>query len=405
MSVQIRPISADEIEAFLGAISIPFGFDATPEALARFRDVFEIERMQAAVDGRQIVATFGALTTQMTVPGNILPLAATTVVTVLPTHRRQGIFRNLMTDHLAELHQKKEPLAALWASESSIYGRFGYGPASEKSVVKLEKPYAQMQEPVEIAGTMRLVDRAEAQQLFPAIYEAVAPHRPGMLTRSENWWKSRVLRDPEYMRRGATAHRRVLHVRDGRPVGYLIYRTRADLQRGGSEVQVIELFGIDVAAEESLWQFVFGIDLTTTIDHWNQPVDDPLRWWLEQPRRLERKIEDGIWLRVIDVAAALAGRKYSSPGSLVLRVRDEHCPWNNGVWQLEVDGDGTARCRASNAEPELELTAYALGMVYLGGHRFAALAKAGLITGSSEAIRLADVLFSWEPLPFCPDFF
>jgi predicted acetyltransferase len=405
MSVHIRPISVDEIEAFLVAISIPFGFDVTPEALARFRDVFEIERMQAAVDGEQIVATFGALTTQMTVPGSILPLAATTVVTVLPTHRRRGIFRNLMTAHLAELHQRNEPLAALWASESSIYGRFGYGPACEKSVVKLEKPYAQMHEPVEVAGTMRLVERAEAQQLFPSIYEAVARHRPGMLTRSENWWKNRVFRDTESMRRGATTHRRVLHVRDGRPVGYLIYRTRADLQRGGSEVQVIELFGIDVAAEKSLWQFVFGIDLTTTIDHWNQPVDDPLRWWLEQPRRLERKIEDGIWLRVVDVAAALAGRIYSCPGSLLLNVRDEHCPWNNGVWHLEVNDDRTARCRSSNAEPQLELSPDALGMVYLGGHRFTTLAKSGLITGSSDSLRRADALFSWEPLPFCPDFF
>jgi predicted acetyltransferase len=341
----------------------------------------------------------------MTVPGSILPLAATTVVTVLPTHRRRGIFRNLMTAHLAELHQRNEPLAALWASESSIYGRFGYGPACEKSVVKLEKPYAQMHEPVEVAGTMRLVERAEAQQLFPSIYEAVARHRPGMLTRSENWWKNRVFRDTESMRRGATTHRRVLHVRDGRPVGYLIYRTRADLQRGGSEVQVIELFGIDVAAEKSLWQFVFGIDLTTTIDHWNQPVDDPLRWWLEQPRRLERKIEDGIWLRVVDVAAALAGRIYSCPGSLLLNVRDEHCPWNNGVWHLEVNDDRTARCRSSNAEPQLELSPDALGMVYLGGHRFTTLAKSGLITGSSDSLRRADALFSWEPLPFCPDFF
>jgi predicted acetyltransferase len=308
-------------------------------------------------------------------------------------------------DHLAELHQNKEPLAALWASESSIYGRFGYGPACEKSVVKLEKPYAQMHEPVEVAGTMRLVERAEAEQLFPSIYEAVAPHRPGMLTRSANWWTNRVFRDTEYMRRGATAHRRVLHVRDGRPVGYLIYRTRADIQRGGSEVQVIELFGIDVVAEKALWQFVFGIDLATSIDHWNQPVDDPLRWWLEQPRRLERKIEDGIWLRVVDVAAALAGRKYSCPGSLVLRVRDEHSPWNNGVWHLEVDGDGAARCRSSNAEPQLELSPGALGMVYLGGHRFTSLAKNGLIMGSSDSLRRADALFSWEPLPFCPDFF
>jgi predicted acetyltransferase len=405
MSVHIRPISADEIEAFLGTASVSFGFDATPEAIARFRDVFELERMRAAVDGEQIVATFGALTTRITVPGNVLPLAATTVVTVLPTHRRQGVFRRMMTEHLTELHQNKEPLAALWASESSIYGRFGYGPACEKVVAKLDKPYARLQEPVDIAGTMRIVEQVESQELFPAIYEAVAPSRPGMFARSEHWWKHHVLRDPEYLRRGGTAHRRVLHTRDGRNVGYAIYRTRADAARGGSEVQVIELIGRDEAAEKSLWQFLFGIDLSTAIDHWNLPIDDPLRWWLEQPRRLERKIEDGIWLRVIDVQTALAGRRYSCAGSLVLGISDEHCPWNTGTWQLDVDGDGVGRCRQANAAAELQLTPYALGMTYLGGHRFATLARSGLVTGSAEAIHRADALFACDPLPYCPDFF
>ena len=168
------------------------------------------------------------------------------------------------------------------------------------------------------------------------------------MTRNPEWWKQRVLRDPEYMRRGATAHRRVLYVRDGQPAGYVIYRTRMNLERMGSEIQVIELIGIDSAAEKALWQFVFGIDLATTIDFWNQSVDDPLCWWLEQPRRLERKVEDGIWLRVVDVAAALSGRRYSTAGSLTLHVRDEQCPWNEGGWQLTADKDGVARCAEPN---------------------------------------------------------
>jgi predicted acetyltransferase len=405
MSIQIRPVSADEIDAFLGAVSVPFGFDPTPEAIDRFRNVFELERMRAAVDGGQIVATFGTLTSRITVPGGVLPLGGTTIVTVLPTHRRRGVFRRMMTEHLAELHRNKEPLAALWASESSIYGRFGYGPACEKVVAKIEKPYARLQQPVDIAGTMKLVDREEAQRVFPTIYDAVAPSRPGLLARNENWWRQRVLRDPEYMRRGGTAHRRVLHVRDGQPAGYVIYRTRMDAERGGSEIHVLELIAIDAAAEQALWQFLFGIDLSTSIEFWNQSIDDPLRWWLEQPRRLERKVEDGIWLRVVDVAAALSGRRYSTAGSLILRVEDAHCPWNEGCWQLTVGQDGVARCQRSESDPEIELDAYALGMIYLGGHRFAALARSGLVTGEPEAIRRADALFSWDIMPTCADFF
>jgi predicted acetyltransferase len=405
MSVQIRPISADEVEAFERTAGVSFGFDPTTDASERFRTVFEIDRLRAAVDGEQIVATFGALTTRIAVPGNMLPVAATSVVTVLATHRRQGVLRALMTEHLAELHQNGEPLAALWSSESSIYGRFGYGPACERAIVKLDKTHARLREPVDIRGAMRLVEREEAQESFPAIYSSVAPHRPGLLERNADWWKYRILGDPEYMRRGATAHRRVLHVRDGIPAGYALYRTRADWERGTMEVKVIELIGVDPPAEKALWQYLFGIDLATSIDCWNLRVDDPLRWWLEQPRRLERKIEDGLWLRPVDVVVALAGRKYCAAGSLALRMRDALCPWNDGVWALEVDRQGNGHCERASVPPSLELTPETLGMVYLGGHRFATLARSGLISGSPEAIRQADVLFPSDPLPASPEYF
>jgi predicted acetyltransferase len=361
--------------------------------------------LRAAFDGDQMVATFGALSLRMTVPGNVLPVAGTTVVTVLPTHRRQGILRMLLTDHLAELHQTGEPLAALWASESSIYDRFGYGPASERAITRLEKSYARMREPVDIRGTMRLLDRAEAQQVFPEVYDVVACRRPGMTSRSESWWTHRTLSDPEYMRRGGTSHRRVLHVRDGRPAGYSTYRTRTDAEQGTTEVRVIELVGIDAAAEKALWQYLFGIDLATSIVQWNQPIDDQVRWWLEEPRRMERKVEDALWLRPVDVAATLAGRRYSCAGTLAIRMHDRLCPWNEGVWQVEADSNGVGCCRQADVEPEVELTPSALGMVYLGAHRFGTLARAGLVLGSPEALRRADALFTWDPLPWCQELF
>jgi predicted acetyltransferase len=405
MSVQFRPVDADEIETFLRSMGVPFGFDATPEAIDRFRNAFELDRTRAAVDGDQIVATFGALSVGITVPGGVLPLAGTTIVTVLPTHRRQGILRRMMVDHFADLHQRGEPLAALWASESSIYGRFGYGPACEKAVVKLDKSYARLREPVKIGGSMRLIDRNKACEILPPIYDAVATERPGLLVRKVDWWRHRVLRDPEYMRRGATALRHVVHHRDGSPVGYVLYRTRNLTDQVGFEVQVVELIGIDDRAEKALWQFLFGIDLSASFECWNQPIDYPLRWWLEHPRRLERKIEDGLWLRLIDVRRALASRRYSCPGSLALRVRDEQCPWNNGTWQLVVDKDGVGQCQPTNAEPDLDLSPQALGMTYLGGHRFTTLARGGLASGSQDAIRRADAIFNWDVLPTCTDFF
>ena len=217
MSVHIRPISAEELPMIQRNLGVVFGTDPTPGTVERFKHVFELDRLRSAFDGDEMVATFGAYSLELTVPGNRLPTAGTTVVSVLPTHRRQGIMRSLMTEHLAEVHEKGEPLAALWASESSIYGRFGYEPASEAAMMNLEKPFALMEQPTDIDGTMRLIDQAEALAAFPIVYDTVVLQRPGMFSRSEVWWQHRVLGDPEERRQGASAHRRVLHLRDGRP--------------------------------------------------------------------------------------------------------------------------------------------------------------------------------------------
>jgi predicted acetyltransferase len=259
--------------------------------------------------------------------------------------------------------------------------------------------------PVEIDGTLRMVERGEALEAFPAVYEAAVRGRPGMFARSPEWWRHRALSDPDAFRRGYTTHRRVLYLRAGRPAGYVIYRTRPDTDREGSEAQVVELVGVDVAAEKALWQFMFGIDLTSTITHWNLPVDDPLAWWLVEPRRLKRTLHDSLWVRPVDVRAALVGRGYSRAGSLKLRVRDDVCPWNEGTYRLESGDEGAARCTPCAGPAEIELSASTLGMIYLGGLRVRALARAGLITGAADCLSRAEAMFAWDPEPWCQELF
>ncbi len=143
----------------------------------------------------------------------------------------------------------------------------------------------------------------------------------------------------------------------------------------------------------------------TTISHWNLAVDDPLLWWVEQPRELNRKLGDAIWVRPVNVVEALNRRCYSATGRLVFRFRDELCPWNEGTFALTANIEGQGRCEKTESEPELELTPFALGAVYLGGHRLRVLAKAGLVTGTPQAIQLADALFSWDQAPWCQEIF
>lgn len=403
MSIEIRQPTADEMLLFHQAEGIPFGYDPIPEATERDLKIVDPERLRAAYDGSQIVATFGAFSLELTVPGGVAPTAGTTAVTVLPTHRRRGILRRLMEDHLLDVHERGEPLAALWASESSIYGRFGYGPAADIARTTLAKPYAVMAEPVDITGAVRFVDRDEAEATFPAIYAAVCRRRPGMFARSEVWWRHRRLDDPEFIRQGRTKHRRVLYERNGCALGYVMYRTQRSAE-GDLTVIVIDLTAAQPEAEKALWQFIFGIDLVTEIRAW-RPMDDPLLWWMEQPRRMERRIEDSLWIRPIDVVSALNRRQYSCPGSVVFRITDALCPWNEGVYRLDAGPSGKGECRRVDAAPACELTPFTLGAAYLGGRRFSALARVGLICGEPASLRQLDAMFAWEPLPFCGEVF
>ena len=310
--IVVRPLTEDELGTFLQTMSVPYGFDPTPERLDRFRYAFELSRLRAAFDARQMVATFGSLDLTLTIPGGMLSASGVTVVSVLPTHRRRGVLRAMMTQHLAEVHENGEALAVLWASESSIYGRFGYGPASQRALMKLEKPFARLSSlgrgQGDSHGDVRLVEVDEALQVFPAIYDQVARQRPGMFRRSPDWWQHRFLADLEFFRDGATVHRRALYVRQGQPAGYVVFRTKSDSTARPGELRVVELVGVDGDSQRALWQFLFGVDLIESLTYWNQPIDDPLLWWVEEPRRIQRRIEDALWVRTVDVPRA------STPG-------------------------------------------------------------------------------------------
>jgi predicted acetyltransferase len=405
MNLQYRPISADLLEDYFKATTVPFAFDFNEAGFERFSKVFEMPRMRAAFDGDSIVGTFATHSLQLTVPGGVVPTGGTSVVTVLPTHRRRGILRMMMTEHLREAYENGELLAGLWASESNIYGRFGYGPATDRILAKLEKPYAVMKHPVNIDDSLRIVDREEALELFSPLYEEIRATRPGMFSRREAWWRHRFLSDVENLRGGATAYRYIVHMRDDKPVGYLVFRVKAASVFAANTALIQELLAIDPAAEKALWQFVFGLDLVSEISCWNLPTDTPLRWWLADPRRMERIVQDGLWIRVVKVDAALSQRKYSAAGKVTFSIEDEQCPWNDGNYSLEVDQDGNGHCQRTNDEAAVQLTPFSLGSTYLGGPRFCELARAEIISGDFQSIEKLDAMFAWNQAPWCQEIF
>jgi predicted acetyltransferase len=380
-----------------------FGMDADEELAERWARLIPLDWMQAAWENGSIVGGAGAFPFDLSVPGGALPCAGTTVVGVAPTHRRRGVLRALMRAHIDDVHERGHPLAALWASEETIYGRFGYGRAAFAGEVSIPKEYVQYVDSRDRRGTVRLIDAEEAFDLFPPLWDALARVRPGSFTRSREWWEARPLADPPERRRGAGPKRFAVLEIDGEPAAYAIYRHKMDWDAGVTKgaVVVVEAVAADPGALAEMWRFLLDIDWVATVDAFLLPPDHPLFFVLAQPRRMRYRMGDGIWVRLVDVGAALQGRIYAGDGELVLEVRDAFCPWNEGRWSVAA---GVAD--RTDDESDLALDVSALGSAYLGGFGFSQLAQAGLVEERRPgALARADALFRHPLHPWCPEIF
>ncbi len=400
MAIEIRqPADEGELKA---AMQIAFTEGITEEDWERERITLPLRRAVAAFDDGRAVALAGAYEFDLTIPGGQLPCAGVTWVGVQPTHRRQGILRRFMTKQLADAREWGEPIAALWASEASIYGRFGYGLAAPSARLEAESGRFELRDDPGRQGSWRLVDAATAYDLVRPVYEHVRQQRPGMRTRDEHWWRKHRLADPEAWRRGASEKFYAVLELDGAVAGYAIYRVKDDWEGGFAKgvVRVMEAFGTSPAAEREVWRYLVGIDLTTTVDAYPFDPASPLFLMVRDARALHLRLHDGLWLRLVDVDAALRARSYRSGDAVVVGVRDELCSWNEGAYRLGPDPGRT------DAAPELELDVADLAAVYLGAFDFAHLARADrvreLTPGAVE--RASDLVRTPLP-PFCPEVF
>ena len=195
MAISYRPITSEEFHDFFLSNSYGFGRDFDPSApwLEGLRTYGELDRSTAAFDGDTIVGTAGIYSFDMTVPGATVPTAGVTWVSVRPTHRRKGVLSGMMRTQLDHIRERGECLAALWASEAPIYGRFGYGLAAEGVEMTIQRTRTGLRHLVPFSGSTRFVTREEALAAWPAIYDCVRVKTPGMITRPPHWWSNRHL--------------------------------------------------------------------------------------------------------------------------------------------------------------------------------------------------------------------
>ena len=405
MPFPIRPIVPDELRAFAQVWERAFNFDAKDDELEAVKTTFEFDRSIVAVDGDKFVGTGGADSFELTTPGGAIKTGGLTAIAVIPTYRRRGILTDIMRYHFDEARERQEPLSVLRASESTIYSRYGYGVATVDAGFRIDRQHAGLATQIPTPGVVRLVDKDEARRTMPGIYERVGIAWPGFLSRSEPEWDLHVL-DLEQWRDGMTANRFVIYAEGSDPLGYLRYRVREKWEHGhaAGELLAAELMAVTPSAEAALWRYAFSVDLVKTIRTQTRPPEMLLAAMLADPRRMKLKQSDGLWARLLDIPAALTGRRYAIEGRLVFDVVDPFLPEVGGVFELEGGPDG-AECLPSAATPELTLDVAGLSSRFLGDGSFRLLHQAGRLTGELEAVRRADQMFGWYQRPWCPHYF
>ncbi len=395
MDIDIRPIVQDEFPAFARAASRAFGGHALDEDVERSRAAFVPGRWVGAFHGSDLVGGVSSIPGTIQVEGGALPVAAVEDVTVLPTHTRRGIMTRMIDHQLRDVYERGEPVAALWASESIIYGRFGYGVGSFHEQWTIPRPHTAFLRPAAIPGVVEFVAPAEASALFPGLFRRAIQGRPAAIDRPRTKWEA-VLADPERDRDGASALFHVVYRNDGEAEGYASYRVR----RG--ELRILETMSVTDGAHAALWQYLFGVDLISTVEAYNRPVDDPLPWMLADPRRLERRPTQALWVRLVDAARALEGRRYARHGRLVLEVDDRFCPWNHGSYELDGGPQGAA-VKRTGAAADLAMSAADLAACYVGSATPSALAQAGRVEERTPGVAAAaDAMFATRLAPWCP---
>jgi predicted acetyltransferase len=403
MALEIRKPAEDELRACMQAACDAFAEPLEEADWERERVTVKLDRAVGAFDDGRAVGFAASYEFELTVPGGeALPTAGVTWVAVLPSHRRRGILRAAMDELFRDARDHGEPLAALFASEAAIYGRFGYGLATHGVTLKADSARVAFRDDPGRSGSVRLVDEEEAYGSFPPLYEQLRARRPGMLSRSEHWWRRHRLADYEHWRQGASKRFNALLELDGKPAGYAVYRIKDEWKDGypKGQVRVVEAFATSPVATRELWRYLCSIDLTTRVQAELVDPASPLFLLTVDPRALHLSVRDALWLRLVDVEEALRRRSYAGDETVVLDVRDALLPDNAGTYRVG------ARVERTDDAADLALDVADLASAYLGAFSFEQLAGAGRVDELREgAVARASALFHTPLPPHCPEVF
>ncbi len=407
MDLQIRTIDASEIGDWVACMGVGFLRPRSEEFAEYLLGEIDLDRTWGAFDSGQVVGTLRSFGTRLTLPGPAEQNAsALTNVTVAPTHRRQGLMTDMIIADLDSSAERGEPFGILIASEYPIYGRFGFGAAIESATYTVDARAAQFR--LSETGRIELTDHSTIRKEAPALYDCFRSGQPGSIERSNRLW-NRILHEEEVPGAEPPKGYCALYRSDsGDLEGYLLYRAEPkwdSMGRAQGTLTVDELVSVTPAAYRRLWQFCCGVDLVTTVQAADRPVVEPLGWLLYDGRAVCQSARfDFVWVRILDVCAALSARRYLVEGRVVMEVKDE-LGFATGRYVLEGGPDG-ASCTRTSESAELSLPVDTVGSVFLGGMPLRCLAEAGRVDEHRHsALDRADLMFRSAIIPWCSTWF
>ncbi len=407
MVAEIRTITSAELHPWSVAVRRGFLNPSEVDDSEQRRAFVPLDRTWGAFEEDRIVATLRSFPVELTLPGGIgVPASAVTQVTTTATHRRQGLAGSLVLADLAASRERGEPVSILIAAEWPIYGRWGYGPATESQTFTVDTHRTRIAG--QSSATVELVDRVDFRTAAIDLYDRIRRQRIGEISRPDWFWDLDL---------GILALRSrpevpaAFHVLARDPSGSVVgaARYRVDSSWEGmlptGTLTVDSLLGLDVDADIALWRYLLSVDLVTQVTAQDRPLDDVLPWLLTDPRRAQpSKRHDFLWCRVLDVAALLSARRYRVEGSVVLEISDPQgiC---SGRYELKGSPDGSV-CSPSTRSADVTMPVATLGAVLLGGFALRQLARLGWAeenrTGALDAV---DLMFSTSARPWCSTWF
>ncbi|MDN5727155.1 MAG: GNAT family N-acetyltransferase [Propionibacteriales bacterium] len=338
---------------------------------------------------QQPVATFASYRKTINLGADIVDAHLITDVTVRPTHRRQGILRRQMTDSLTEARDAGLPLAVLTVTEATIYGRFGYAPATFKQDLEIDTSVRfKLRDQVgEDPGRVVMMDPVEALPAINTVFADFHATTTGSVERLHHY--QRTLSGAwDYSEQAVEKKLRaaIHHDAHGRPDGYVTYKFS-----GTKSLDITGFVASSTRAHLALWSFLASIDLVESITMYGAPLDDPLSWAMADRRGCRVKSQrDGLWFRVLDPIAMLTAREWRADDAIVAKINDP-LGFADGTFTITTEGQ-RATVERTDAEPDVTMGVDTLGALGVGGTRVNVLARARAISGEADDLwRLADM--------------